>query len=76
MDLNKIRNMNDEELKNFLKGLANKRNSFCIKCGKNGSYTINIQNKRKMQQKKLCSLCSDCYTDLLSYLGTNDIMWD
>jgi hypothetical protein len=76
MDLEKIRKMNDEELESFLRALSNKKNA-CIKCGKtNPNYTMNIQNKNKIQQKKLCSLCNDCYGDLLDYLGVCDILWD
>ena len=77
MDLKKIRTMNDSELEYYLKGLASKRTTECIKCGKiNANYTMNIQSKRKMQQKKLCNLCEACYTDLLDYLGTCDIIWE
>ena len=77
MDLNKIRNMNDKELELYLKTLSDRKNTNCIKCGKiNATYTINVQNKKKAQQKKLCSLCDSCYSDLLDNLGINDIIWD
>ena len=77
MDLEKIRKMNDEELESYLKNLTKRNNTNCVKCGKvSANYTINIQNKKKIQQKKLCSLCNDCYTDLLDYLGVCDILWD
>lgn len=77
MDLNKIRAMSDSELEIYLKSLAGKRLNVCVKCGKdNGNYTINVQNKKKIQQKKLCNLCGECYSDLLDYLGTCDIIWD
>ena len=76
MDLDKIRKMNDIELMNYLKTLSNKK-SVCAKCGEaSPNYTINIQNKKKIQQKKLCSLCNNCYSDLLDYLGVCDILWD
>lgn len=76
MDLQKIRNMNDTDLENYLKSLTNKR-IMCAKCSsKNPNYTINVQNKKKFQQKKLCNLCNDCYSDLLDYLGICDILWD
>ena len=76
MDLEKIRKMNDEELESYLRALSSKKNT-CIKCGKAmPNYTINIQNKKKIQQKKLCSVCNDCYVDLLDYLGVYDIIWD
>ncbi len=77
MDLNKIRSMNDEELETYLKSLTRRNSTDCAKCGKsNGNYTINIQNRKKAQQKKLCSLCSDCYGKLVDYLGVCEILWD
>ena len=76
MDLKRIRNMSDDELERYLKSLADKKSNNCLKCEKPYSnYTMNIQNKKK-QQKKLCNLCENCYTDLLDYLGTCDIIWD
>lgn len=77
MDLSKVRNMNDEELTKYLKSLSARNSSNCLKCGKqNAIYTINLQNKKKAQQKKLCSLCESCYDELLDYLGCADILWD
>lgn len=77
MNLDKIRNMSDRELENYLKSLTSKRGNDCVKCGKtNSNYVLNIQNKKKIQQKKLCNLCDTCYTDLLDYLGTCDIIWE
>jgi hypothetical protein len=75
--LNKLREMTDEELTNYLKLISGRAGTNCVKCGRpNSNYTINIQNKKKSQQKKLCSLCESCYTDLLDYLGTCEIIWD
>lgn len=77
MDLDKIRSMSDEELGLYLKSLSNRNNNTCLKCGRpHATYTINLQNKKKAQQKKLCSLCDSCYADLLDYLGCADILWD
>lgn len=77
MDLNRIRNMNDIELENYLKGLTRRNTSCCVKCGKiNSNYTINVQNKHIFQQKKLCSLCEECYVDMLDNLGVCDIIWE
>lgn len=77
MDLNKIRGMNDEQLRTYLKSLMNRKTTTCHKCGKeNSPYTVNINNKREQQQKKLCSLCEKCYKELLDYLNTEDIMWN
>lgn len=77
MELDRIRNMNDDELKAYLQHLSSKKLNMCLKCGNvNAQYTINIMNRKKTQQKKLCNLCNKCYTDLLDYLGIEDIMWD
>jgi len=77
MNLDKIRSMNDKELQLYLKSLSDRNNRTCLKCGKaNVNYTINVQNKKRMQQKKLCSLCDVCYSELLDNLGLNDIIWD
>lgn len=76
MNLDKIRNMNDEDLKKYLLSLTNK-NTVCAKCKKNNpNYTVNIRNKKELQQKKLCHLCSKCYEEFLDYLGVCDIIWD
>ena len=77
MDLNRLRTMDDRELTAYLKSLSGRKGNNCIRCSKpNGNYTINIQNKKKLQQKKLCNLCESCYVDLLEYLGTCDIIWE
>lgn len=83
MDLDKIRNMNDTELRSFMNELSQRNNIFCSKCGnivsprdrKNiniGIYDKNIGQKTR----KLCSLCNDCYVDLLDYLSVCDIDWE
>ena len=75
MDLKKVRSMNDEELTNFLKSLSSK-NTNCCKCGKMCTkYTLNIQNRKKIKQTKLCNLCDECYTNLLDYLEISDVIW-
>jgi hypothetical protein len=75
--LNVLRQMTDEQLTEYLKSLSGRASGNCVKCGRtNANYTVNIQNKKKTQQKKLCNLCESCYTDLLEYLGTCNIIWD
>lgn len=76
MNIDRIRNMSDDKLERYLRSLS-KGNNVCFKCGsEKGNYTINIQNKKKIQQKKLCCLCENCYASVLDYLGANDILWD
>lgn len=77
MEIRKIREMNDAELEKYLRGLTRRGKMNCVKCGKtNSNYTINVQNRRIFQQKKLCSLCDSCYVELLEHLETCDIIWD
>lgn len=76
MDLDKIRKMNDEELTKLLKQLSKRSSRLCAKCNQPVSYTIKIENSETFQMRKLCSLCEDCYQDLLDYLKVYDIDWD
>ena len=76
MDLSKIRGMSDDELYNYLHALTKRGSNNCSRCGKKANYVINIQNKKKLQQKKLCILCDSCYSDLLDFLECLDIIWD
>lgn len=76
MNLDKIRKMNDEQLKKFINNAIYGRNTTCHKCCKlDANYTIYINNKREYQQHKLCKLCDDCYSELLDYLKVDDINW-
>ena len=82
MNLDEIRNMNDNELRTFMTNLSQKNNIFCSKCGNIISSkerkTINVgiyDNHTGQKVKKLCSLCNDCYIDLLDYLCVSDIDW-
>lgn len=82
MDLDKIRNMSDEELRCFMNNLSQRNNIFCSKCGNvvnpriRKNINIGIYDKHIGQKtKKLCSLCNECYVDLLDYLGVPDIEW-
>ena len=81
MQLSEIRKMNDNELKAFLMRMQN-GNSFCAKCGqyvgtreKKNIY-INATIEFGIKQRKLCSICNDCYSDMLDYLGVSDINWE
>ena len=74
MNVNDIRNMSDEQLRKFLNTISQKNSQRCCKCGvvptrknKIGIYVFKFENK------KLCNLCKDCYTELLDYLGVCDV---
>ena len=83
MNLEKIRNMSDEELKSFMNELSQRNNIFCSKCGdvvhSKDRKVINVAIYDKtigQRARKLCSLCNNCYVDLLDYLGVSDIDWE
>lgn len=82
MDLNKIREMSDIELRTFISTVTQRNNIFCAKCGGIISskdkkiINVSIYDKHNGQKsKKLCILCNDCYVDMLDYLGVSDIQW-
>ena len=78
-----LQNKTDEEKARILERLihtANFRTPPCVKCGAIVGYadrkTINvgIYDRRIGQRvKKLCTLCNDCYSDLLDYLCVPDV---
>lgn len=76
MNLDKIRKMNDNELRLFLQKYNKRDGHICIMCGKPSSKTIKIENKETTQTKMLCGLCNGCYRNLLQYLDTYDLGWD
>lgn len=83
INLEKIRQMDDKELRQFIGCLAQRNNIFCARCnnlvGKNDKKTlsVSIYDKQYGQKaKKLCVLCDDCYTKLLDDLGISDVNWE
>lgn len=82
MNLDEIRNMSDEQLRSFMNNLSQRNNIFCSKCGnvvnprERKNINIGIYDKHMGQKvKKICSLCPNCYTDLLDYLAVCDVDW-
>lgn len=76
MNYDKIRNMNDNELKAFLQGYNKRDSHTCLYCGEVSTKVIKIENKETMQMKALCGLCNKCYEKFLDDLGTYDLGWD
>ena len=83
MNLNEIRNMSDEQLRLFMNSLTQRNNIFCAKCGNiistydRKNINIGIYDKHSGQiVRKLCSICNNCYSDLLDYLGVSDVYWE
>lgn len=75
MDLNKIRNMNDDELRKYLTNLSNRDLHKCSICDKSADKIIKIENKRTCQTKSICGLCNSDYSSLLEFLCTTDPNW-
>lgn len=77
INLEKIRNMSDENLLNYLSYLQNKNISTCAMCYEpNGLYTVHIKkNDKYPSMRKACCLCEDCYLKLMDYLGVPPIEW-
>jgi len=77
MNLERIRAMDDEELRRFLNRLS--KSNVCNKCGNLASVydkktiSVGIYNLSGQKVKKLCTLCDDCYSDLLDYLAVPDV---
>lgn len=77
-----MRNKTDEEKARMLESLIHKgnlRTPPCVKCGDIVGYadrkTINVSvyGRKGQKQKKLCTLCNNCYSDLLDYLSVCDV---
>lgn len=75
MKIANVKNMSDKEVYNLLNSLSNKNVRVCCRCGEilYKANRITIYRDASSVPKKLCSLCKDCYTELLEYLGVNDI---
>lgn len=77
-----LRKKSDAEISDWLKNTVGTKMPFCTKCGivpgRNERKTISVSVYDKhlgQKTKKLCSLCSNCYTELLDYLGICDVEW-
>lgn len=82
MNLDKIRSMNDAELRSFMNEISQRNNIFCSRCGNvvssryRKTINIGINDGGYQKVRKLCSLCNECYVDLLDYLSVSDIDWE
>lgn len=78
-----LRDKTDKEKAEILEKLihsGNLRTPPCIRCGTITGYadrkTINVSVYSRgggQKSKKLCTLCNNCYYDLLDFLGTCDV---
>ena len=81
--IDKIKGMSDKEIVSFINRMSQNKLMLCIKCGNptsfNNKKTINVgvyNSKVGQKVKKLCTLCNECYIDLLDYLGVSDVEWE
>lgn len=81
MNLEKIRNMSDEQLVRFINDVSQRNSIICSKCGgiiiskERKCLMVSINDKGIQKSKKLCNLCNECYIDLLDYLSISDVEW-
>lgn len=74
MNFDKIKNMDKKEFERFLFNIQNTKQKFCVKCGNFTTDRITISvNKNGYNNRKLCNICQDCYSDMLDYLAISDI---
>ena len=75
MNISDIRNMSDKELNHFL-GMAQKNNHrICEKCGDFIIDKTTITVRKGYTTRTLCTLCNNCYADLVEFLGIKDVDW-
>lgn len=75
MKLSDIRNLNDKDLNSLLNKISNNNGRVCCRYGDiiYKDNRITIMKNEGINTKKLCCICKSCYSDLLDYLGVNDI---
>lgn len=72
---NEIRNMSDKELNSFLAEIQRSDKRICQKCGEFILEKRTLSVRKEYTTRTLCTLCENCYTDLLDFLAINDVDW-
>lgn len=78
VDLEKVRNMNDEELNNYLTYLRKENKQACARCyAPISGYEIFVRHNKKgyLSTRKLCSICENCYNEMINFLNVEPINW-
>ena len=75
MKLDNIREMSDRELYTFINNISDQNSRVCCKCGKivYKEQRVTLSRNIDITNKKICCLCKNCYSELLDWLGVNDI---
>jgi len=76
MNLNDIRKMNDKELNAFLVNIQKDDRKICARCGEFIFEKRTLSVRKDYVTRTLCTLCENCYTDMLDYLGINDVNFE
>lgn len=76
MNLNDIRKMSDKELNSFLTKVQTDNRRICSKCGEFILDKRTISVRKEYTTRTLCILCNNCYSDLLDFLGVNEVDWN
>lgn len=72
MNINDIRKMSDRELNSFLATIQKDEKRICAKCGDFILNKITITVRKGQTTRVLCTLCENCYSDILDYLSIQD----
>ena len=72
MNYKEIRKMSDKELNSFLSSIQNDSRRICCKCGEFILNKVVINVRKGQMTRTLCTLCEDCYSSILDYIGIND----
>ena len=73
---NEIRKMSDKELNLFLVDIQRSNKRICNKCGGFILNKTTVSVRRDYTAKTLCTLCENCYADVLEFIGINDVDWN
>lgn len=76
MKISELKKLEDKEFIKAISEITRNKSQFCLKCGKvitiNDRRTISV-SKDNIKVRKLCTLCEECYTDMLDNLGIADV---
>lgn len=76
MNYNDIRKMSDKELNHFLVNMQKDERRICSRCKEFILNKITINVRKNQTTRTLCTLCENCYADMLEFLGINDACWE
>lgn len=74
MNISELKKMEDKEFISYITKIQRSKTPFCIRCGELAiqKRTLSV-TKDNIKVKKLCTLCENCYSDLLDFLAIPDV---